>query len=374
MLHFPLSPSAHVTVDVLCIADWLVGLEETTLHAVFSLVAKRRPSFIASIFNWAKNEGGHVCHGKADDIAAAIAVFKPAVSQLASPECSALCLEEADAVAQAQACGSTSATKVLGRAKAHRLTLDCSSEQPGGPSEEILQAHDQDSTAKWMHSGSNSLESEPSKCSSACSASLDASIEHDTESDGCTPGSFVTCSISSSTRSSNSHGHSCAQPGNVAPDDDVVDQHHSLRASPVMPPGRLHGLVFLLRHEFLKYGFLGKLDFQAWFLLRRVSPATAATLPCNLIEDVARHTPWSLTAGQMHADILRGVNDANLLFIYLMRMRHAAPFRRCFQEIFDAVKTRRWILGSKMMAESSAITVSWLDEGALRCMNLNDDH
>ena len=183
MLHFPLSPSVHITVGVPCFADWLVGLEETTLHAVFSLVAKRRPSFIASIFNWAKNEGGHVCHGKADDIAAAIAVFKPAVSQLASPECSALCLEEADAVAEDQACGSASATGVLGRARAHRLTLDSSPEQPGSPSEEMLQAHDQDQTAKWMQSGSNNLESMPSKCSGACSAFLDASIEHDTDSD-----------------------------------------------------------------------------------------------------------------------------------------------------------------------------------------------
>jgi len=373
MLKFPLSPPAHVTVDVSCVADWLVGLDETTLHAVFLVAAKRRPSFIASVCNWANNVDSHVCHGKVGDFV---------MSQLALPESSALCLEEADAVAEDQACGDASATGVLGRARAHRLTLDGSPEQPGNPSEEILQAHDQDQTAKWMHSGSHNLESTTSKCKSACSAFLDASIEHAIESDDSpcssswTPGSAFNCSSCSSIRSSSTHGHtscynsylnSSAQAGHVS-SDDVVGQNHS----PVGPLQKSHGLVWLLRHEFLKYGFLGKLDFQAWFVLRRLSPAAAATLPCNFIEEVARHAPWALTPPQMHADILRGANDANLLFIYLMRMGRAAPFRGCIQELFDAVKIRRWILGSRMIADHSTITVSWLDQGALRSMNLNN--
>jgi len=238
----------------------------------------------------------------------------------------------------------------------------------------------EDQTAKWMHRGSDTL--------GACSASLDATVEHDTESDGFhsstwTPGSAKTgsCSVA---RSSSSHScaSSCAQADQVS--DDLVGQNHSLGVSPGGPFQRSHGLVLLLRHEFLKYAFLGNLDFQAWFVLRRLSPAAAATLPCDLVEEVARHTPWALTSRQMHANLLRGANDANQLFIYLMRMGSSAPFKGCFQELFDAVKGRRWTLGSRMIADHSNVgpfswpdqevadhsttTVSRLDQEAQRCI------
>merc|ERR1719433_1952282 len=234
--------------------------------------AKKTPSFITSVCNWANNVDSFVCHLKTGDVV---------TSQLEFPESSAPCLEEADAVAEAQTCGSASATGVLRRATAHRLTLDSSPEQPGIPSEDILQVHDKDQTANWMHSDCNNFESFPSKCSSACSASLAASIEHDVESDG------SHCSSCSSIRSSSTHSHrissSSAQSGHVSPDnavrqnnsfischsghsnsspqtgrvslDDAASQNHSLEASPVGPLKIFHGLVLLLRHEFLKYAF-----------------------------------------------------------------------------------------------------------------------
>jgi len=352
MLHFPLSPSAHVTVDVKCVADWFVSLDETTLHAVLSVAAKKSPSFTASVCDWAESVDSHVHHDKVEDLVI------PALSIL---ESSARCLKEADAAVGNQVCGSASATGVLGRARAHRLTL-CSHDQPGSLSED----RDQDQTAKWMHSGSDTLGNSPDERSGACGASLEATVERDTASDGFhsstwTQGSAITSSCSI-VRSSSSHSSSsCAQADQVS--DDLVAQNHSLGVSPGGPFQRSHGLVLLLRHEFLKYAFLGNLDFQAWFVLRRLSPAAAATLPCDLVEEVARHTPWALTSRQMHANLLRGANDANQLFIYLMRMGSSAPFKGCFQELFDAVKGRRWTLGSRMIADHSNVgPFSWPDQ------------
>jgi len=352
-----------------------VSLDETTLHAVLSVAAKKSPSFTASVCDWAESVDSHVHHDKVEDLVI------PALSIL---ESSARCLKEADAAVGNQVCGSASATGVLGRARAHRLTL-CSHDQPGSLSED----RDQDQTAKWMHSGSDTLGNSPDERSGACGASLEATVERDTASDGFhsstwTQGSAITssCSIVRSSSSHNSRSSSCAQADQVS--DDLVAQNHSLGVSPGGPFQRSHGLVLLLRHEFLKYAFLGNLDFQAWFVLRRLSPAAAATLPCDLVEEVARHTPWALTSRQMHANLLRGANDANQLFIYLMRMGSSAPFKGCFQELFDAVKGRRWTLGSRMIADHSNVgpfswpdqevadhsttTVSRLDQEAQRCI------